>query len=62
MEIFQKFNETCCEEYGVPEECMVNCREKIQGRGITLVEPKGQCSEHSQTIKDCLYVPSKGKY
>ena len=56
-----KFNETCCEDNGVPEDCMDECREKIQGRSVSIELPKSRCFEHKETIKSCMYVEAKGK-
>jgi hypothetical protein len=57
-----KFNETCCEAKRVPEECMGNCREKIQSprqRRSIEVLPVDRCVEYQNITKSCLYEYGK---
>jgi len=61
------FNETCCEEYKVPEDCMGLCREKDQSRITRYLEesrilkelPIDQCVEHEDNIRKCLIEEGK---
>ena len=58
------FNESCCAENGVPEDCMGLCREKVESRSILdrniqkimLVD---QCVEHQDTITSCMFEEGK---
>ena len=67
MHIFSKhlefirlhFNGTCCDEHGVPEECMGLCREKVQSRSIQKVLPIDRCVEHQDTIRTCTVEEGK---
>jgi hypothetical protein len=52
-----KFNETCCEGKGVPEECMGLCRERML-RSID-VYPVNRCVEHQTHIDSCVYEYGK---
>ena len=56
-----KFNETCCEDNGVPEECMGLCREQVLSRSIQVVYPIDRCVKHKETIQSCMYEETKGK-
>ena len=47
------FNDTCCEENGVPEQCMGLCREKIDR--VEVILPIDQCDEHKDVIRSCMY-------
>ena len=53
-----KFNETCCEIKGVPEECMGKCKEKRESLR-TLMMPDNRCAEHQATIESCVYEYGK---
>ena len=61
-----KFNETCCEGKGVPEECMGLCREvdeTMTRREISMQRecrsidtyPVDRCVQHQDNIRSCLY-------
>ena len=52
------FDETCCSNSGVPEQCMGLCRE-VEGREE--IWPTDQCEEHRDTIIECMYN-NVGKY
>ena len=54
MHVF-KFNETCCEEIGIPEECMGLCREHVELRGAEEIYPIDRCVEHQDHIASCIY-------
>ena len=49
-----RFNETCCEERGVPEDCMGLCREK-QRTKRSAQYPVDKCVEHEEKITQCMY-------
>lgn len=51
-----KFNEACCEEEGVPEDCMGQCRENAKGRSFSVQFPTTRCAQHQETIKACMTV------
>ena len=53
-----KFNQTCCELKGVPEECMGLCREKRQDFRTRMM-PMDRCAEHKDAIKSCVYDHSE---
>ena len=57
LERITKFNETCCEIKGVPEECMGKCKEKLQSFRIQM--PADRCAEHQEVIESCMYEYGK---
>ena len=54
-----KFDETCCTDNGVPEECMGLCREKTD-RDVEEIMPIDRCEEHRETIRTCMKVEGAG--
>ena len=48
-----KFNETCCEEIGIPEECMGLCRERVER--AEEIYPIDRCVQHQDHIASCIY-------
>jgi len=52
------FNETCCSvAYGIPEQCMGLCRERIHER-VEVILPIDQCDEYKDAVRSCLYSES----
>ena len=57
-----KFNETCCEAKGVPEECMGLCREENSSpreRRSIKVLPVDRCVKHQNNTNACIYEYGK---
>ena len=50
-----KFNQTCCADSGVPEECMGLCKETRHRRSVLNKLPLNRCDEHLPKIHSCLY-------
>ena len=50
------FNETCCEEKGVPYECMANCKD-ARGpiyEGFRMGKLQSRCTKYDNIIENCI--------
>ena len=54
--IDRTFNETCCEERGVPYECMANCKD-ARGpiyEGYRMGKLQSRCTKYNHIIENCI--------
>jgi len=58
--IVYEFDETCCTNNGVPEDCMGLCREKTD-RDVQVIMPTDRCEEHRDTIRSCMKIEGAGE-
>ena len=50
------FNETCCKENGVPDNCMGNCKD-VDGHSLLrskIHQMKSYCDQFQNKIKTCM--------
>jgi len=53
--IVYEFDETCCTNNGIPDECMGICREKTD-RDVQVIMPIDRCEEHRETVRNCMKI------
>lgn len=55
------FNETCCLEKGVPQECIGNCQgARNSGMGLRMGLLQTRCTRFEKTINGCIVNLSDG--
>ena len=59
----QTFDQTCCREKGVTEECMANCMDaQDHGLGWGMEKHKSRCTKFEKLIKECIVSKKPGNF